>query len=157
MRSSKKCYSTIGTIMLAVVFSTTACASSDPSAETAAPNASETASKSATATPRPSQTAAVTPSAPSSASVAPAPTPAPAPSPAINPQPATESFVVTAEDAIDIIAEYHDNNPDLQYQVKDNGDGTFDVSVTSLSIVAQGGDGNAGTYIVTQSRAYFPK
>lgn len=64
---------------------------------------------------------------------------------------------MTAEEAINIIAEYHDNNPDLQYEARDNGDGTFDVSVTSLSIVAQGGDGNAGTYLVPPSRAFVLK
>lgn len=180
MQSSKKSYTTIGTIMLALVLSNTACTSNDPSAETTSPSASATATMSATATPRPSQTADTPHSASPSVSAAPAsapapPTteappaepsapappaaaaPAPAPNPAINPQPATESFSVTAEDAIAIIAEYHDNNPDLQYEVKDNGDGTFDVSVTSLSIVAQGGDGKAGTYLVRQDRVFALK
>ncbi len=183
MRSSKKSYTTIGTITLALVFSTTACTINDPSAETSAPSTSATASKSSTATPSPSRTPTVTPSATPSATVAPAPAPAPAspttevppaeapappapapapaptpaPNPFINPQPAIESFVITAEDAIDIIAEHYQYSPDLKYDATDNGDGTYDVHVTVLSFVAQGGDGDAGTYLVLPDRNFVLK
>ena len=89
-----------------------------------------------------------------------APAPAPNPDPAgngwVNPQPATVAFV-SAEDAVGIIAEHLQNSPDLQYDVVDNGDGTYNVHVTVLSIVAQGGSGDAGTYLVRQDRAYFLK
>lgn len=158
----------------------TGCTASDPEAQTGTPSASAATSETATARPSASRTSSSTASASPSPSATPTPAPAPpmtqapaappvteptpAPSPPaaaapapIAPQPATENFVVTAEEAINIIAEYHNNTPDLQYEATDNGDGTYDVHVTSLKNIEQGGDGDAGTYVVGPDKAFVLK
>ncbi|NJC21056.1 hypothetical protein BJ994_000132 [Arthrobacter pigmenti] len=64
---------------------------------------------------------------------------------------------MTAEEAIEIISDYHQNNPDLRYDAFANGNMTFDVKVISLSLMEQGGSGNVGMYIVTQSGGFWLK
>lgn len=79
--------------------------------------------------------------------------PAPIPSAPIHAAPAT----LTAEDVQRIIADYHQNSADLAHTVFDNGDGTFEVKVTSRSIAAQGGTGTTGLYVVEQSGSFALK
>ena len=64
---------------------------------------------------------------------------------------------VTAEDARRIVADSLQNSPDLLYDVFENPDGTFDVKVRAKSIMAQGGSGTVGLYVVSQSGAYSLK
>lgn len=64
---------------------------------------------------------------------------------------------VTAEDARRIVADSLQNSPDLVYDVFENPDGTFDVKVRAKSIMAQGGSGTVGLYVVSQSGAYSLK
>lgn len=148
MRShDKRRYATAGRAALALVLSgllLVGC-SSDPEAPVAAPSSS---APSTSASRSPTASASPTPSPASAAPVETAAAPAP-----VQPAPAP----LTGEDAEKIIADYHQNSADLVYTVFDNGDGTFDVKVTSRSIAAQGGTGTAGIFTVEQDGSFALK
>lgn len=67
-----------------------------------------------------------------------------------------ELNISTPEQAVEVLQKSFEYNPDLSYDARENGDGTFDVTVTSVSLAAQGGSGTIDTYEVRQDGNYFP-
>ena len=63
--------------------------------------------------------------------------------------------ITTPEAAIEVLQEAFDYNQDLTYRAHLNEYGTFDVTVKSISLAAEGGTGTVGTYEVKQDGNYF--
>ena len=70
---------------------------------------------------------------------------------------APEVNISTPEQAIEVIQRADNYNPDLTYVASPNEYGTFDVSVRSLSLQAQGGSGAVEVYEVRPDGNFFPK
>lgn len=68
-----------------------------------------------------------------------------------------ELNISTPEQAIEVIQRADNYNPDLTYVASPNEYGTFDVSVRSLSLQAQGGSGAVEVYEVRPDGNFFPK
>ena len=151
----------------------------NPSLETtnsAIPDPTATAMETLTPTSEPSEQAPVTktpqpaPSAPESADP---PAPDAAPAPTSEPEleaPARENgnpnsfmsfepqeLITTSEQAIDVMMEHFDYNPDFIYNAIPNEHGNFDVTIRSLAIIEDGGSGTVGIWEVEPNGNRFEK
>lgn len=163
-------------LMLGIIVSVpllTGCSNGSPSAQGLPSPSSSPTDSSTRPTPTASKapTASQTPTAPRPAPAQPLPATAepvaPVPSPAEGQGEAEgpprfmaevpRMNVSTAEGAIEVLQKAFDYNPDLTYDAHANEYGTFDVTIRSLSIIAEGGSGAVGTYEVNSDGNYFMK
>ncbi len=65
--------------------------------------------------------------------------------------------ITTPEQAIDVMMEHFDYNPDFIYDASLNEYGNFDVRIRSLSIIEDGGSGTVGIWEVQPDGNRFEK